>query len=178
MRYFIAILTIFCVLPFSAQAQTSISKEQTNQYYAACAAQTDPRFSKDTQKLFCACTAARYQQALTVEDVQIMGGQTQAARDAMNKMIVNVYAPCMQYPTRDYHYQTCISNPKVKILGNPQKVCECSANEVAQYIGENGQALFAEILKTSPNITDPMQAIYNSEKFQSYAQSKLLGCIR
>lgn len=178
MRYALWILLAFVVCLNPAHAATPISIEQANAYFEACKAQQDPRFSPKTQEIFCACTASKYMETLTVEDVVAMGEQNQNGRNATNKMIVQVYAPCMQYPTRDYHYQSCISDGKARILGNPQKVCACAADNVANHLEANGQKLFSDILRTNPNIVDPMQALYDDAQFQSYAKSKLMGCIR
>lgn len=178
MRFIALTMLIFCAFLTPAQAATPISVAQANAYFDACKAQPDPRFSAKTQEVFCACTASKYMETLTVEDVVAMGEQNQNGRNATNKMIIQVYAPCMQYPTRDYHYQSCISDGKVKILGNPQKVCGCAADHVANHLKTNGQGLFSNILRTNPNVVDPMQALYDDAQFQAFAKSKLMGCIR
>ena len=172
------ILTILgCLISFIPAHATAISKNQANSMYLKCKQNQDPRFSTKTQDLFCACTAAKTMESLSVEDTRQMAQQNQSGRNALNKMIIQVYAPCMQYPTRDYHYNACIKNPKTKILGNPQSLCSCSADKIALHLRDNGQSLFQNILNTNPNIMDPMQALYDDPKFQQFAKSKLLGCV-
>jgi hypothetical protein len=166
-----------------ASAQTMVSKEQANTYFASCvenSAKTETRFSPQSQKMFCACTAARLTQFFTVEDMQTMTSPTDPnARIALNKMIVNIYAPCMEEPTREYHYSSCISNPQVSALGgDPQRLCQCAADQIATHLATNGAQMFQDILNRNPTIVDPMQALYDDPKFQSFAQSKLMGCLR
>lgn len=112
-----------------------------------------------------------------MEDMQNTARQDSVGLAARNKMIINIYAPCIQYPAKEYHYQTCIKDPKTKMLGNPQKVCACASNNVAQNLQQNSQSMFREILRTNPNIADPMQALYSDPKFQKSVQNGLMRCI-
>lgn len=182
---FLTLFAIFMALSLStAQAQTAVTTEQANNYYTNCvtqAAQTEQRFSKQSQELFCACTSARLSQGVfSVEDMKAMTDTANPnARQSMNKMIVNVYAPCMDEPTREYHYNTCVTNPQVDRLGgNKETLCRCAADQVANHLRANGAKQFQDILSRDPNIVDPMQALYDDQGFQTFAQSRLLGCLR
>lgn len=185
MRFLTIVITFMALfIPFTAQAQTPITDEQANNYYANCVLQaekTEQRFSKQSQELFCACTAARLSQGVfSVEDMQIMTDTTNPnSRIALNKMIVNVYAPCMDEPTREYHYNTCVSNPQVDRLGgNKESLCRCAADKIADHLRINGARQFQDILSRNPAIVDPMQALYDDRGFQTFAQSQLLGCLQ
>lgn len=162
----------------TANAQTPVSKEIANNYFENCKSQSDPRFSAASQEMFCACTAAQMVQNFTIEDMQASGRQDEIGRAATNKLIVNVYAPCIQYPAREYHYNTCIQNPKTKILGgNVEGICGCTSGKVAGYLAQNAQSLFQEILANNPTIADPMQALYDDAGFQKTVQGQLMSCI-
>lgn len=176
MRYTLAFLATLMCFSLTAQA-TPVDRDTANKYYENCAAQSDPRFSEDTQKLFCACTAVKLMENYTIEDMQATARQDASARDATNKMITEVYAPCIRYPAKEYHFQTCATDPKTKLLGNPQKLCACSADRVAEHLQENAQNMLAAILRKNPNIMDPMQALYDDPSFQRVIQSKVTGCI-
>ena len=76
----------------------------------------------------------------------VMAQQDQAGRNATNKMIINVYAPCMGYPAKDHYYNNCITNPQTQSLTkNPQALCECMSSQVANYLEQNGSQVFREI---------------------------------
>lgn len=173
----LALLGLFLTTTAPAFA-TPISKDMANKYYESCAANTDPNFTKEVQELFCACTAAQLVDSFTVEDMQATSQQNQAGRNATNKLITEIYSPCIQYPAKQYHYNSCIANPKTKMLGNAEKICNCSADLVASHLQKNAKSLFKDILRKNPNIGDPMQALYDDPKFQSFAQSKIMGCVR
>lgn len=181
MKY-VLLFAFMALIPFTAFA-TPVSKQQANTYFASCidnAARTEQRFSKDSQQMFCACTAARLTQFFSIEDMQTMTDTTNPnARIALNKMIVDVYAPCMEYPTKEYHLSQCLANPQVgRLGGNPQQLCQCAADGVAQHLKAHGSEMFQEVLTRNPNIEDPMQALYDDPKFRTFAQTKLLGCLK
>ncbi len=173
-----ALFLIFISLP--AFAQTPISKEAANNYFNQCVGgQSHGQLSPNAQNMLCACTAARMTQFLNVEDMQAMASQdTTIARPAFNKMMIDVYAPCMEMPTQEYHYNACISDPKTASYGDPQKICECMSWEVANYMKSNGQQVFRDILARNHMVTDPMAALTEDPSFQQFAQSKLLSCLK
>lgn len=157
---------------------TPITKDVANSYFQNCKAQPSQGMSDASQEFLCACTAAKMMESMSVEDVKAMSQQNQSGRNAMNNMLINVYAPCMSAPAKEFHYQACIENPQTKLLGrNPQALCGCMAEEVASYLTTNGPQIFREILSRDPNIVDPMSALMNDTKFQQYAQGKLMGCV-
>ncbi|MFA5592246.1 MAG: hypothetical protein WC989_02910 [Micavibrio sp.] len=177
---FLSLLLLSLTLSFSAQAQTPVSKETANSYFDNCAAQpAGESLSADSQNMLCACTAARLTQFFTVEDMQAMADPNRPeARLAVNKMLVEIYAPCMEAPTRDFHYNACITNPDTARYGDPQRICPCMADAVAGHMRNNGPAVFRDILTRNPTIVDPMAALVDDPGFKQFAQSKLLACVR
>lgn len=176
----LAFLTILiCIASVtSAQAQTKITKDGANAYYQNCLSQPSQGITDKSKEYLCACTAAKMMERMDVEDVKAMALQNEEGRKALNYMLVKVYAPCMNYPAKDHYYNNCMTNPQTKTLSkNPHGLCKCMSDEVAQYLGNEGPQIFEGILKRDPNITDPMIALTNDKQFQSFAQSKLLGCV-
>lgn len=178
MRLFGLVLILLFSVPALANA-TPITKDAANAYFENCKSQPKAEgLTAEGQKYMCACTAAQMMNKMSVEDVQAMSQQSQAGRNATNKMLINVYAPCINYPAKDHYYHTCMTNPKTKTLSrSPESLCGCMATQVAEYLKQNGEKVFREILAKDPNIVDPMTALTNDPKFTSYAQSKLLGCV-
>lgn len=182
---FIAVLTILMLVPFAANAQgfTPVPKEMANKYFNNCvqsSAQTEQRFSPQAQQMFCACTAARMTQFFSIQDMQTMTNTSDPnSRLAFNKILVNIYAPCMKEPMREYHYAQCIGNPQTAQLTNdPQKMCGCAAEQLGIQMEVYGSQMFEKILQRNPTIEDPMSAIYSDPEFQTLAQRKALGCLK
>lgn len=181
MRYtFLMILgCLIAFIPHDSQAQGSpITKDAANAYYENCKAQPAQGLSEKNREYLCACTAAKMMERMTVEDVQAMARQDENGRKAMNYMLVKVYAPCMNYPAKDHYYNTCMANPKTKSLSrDPNSLCNCMADKVANYLGANGSDVFEGILARNPNITDPMTALTEDHNFKVYAQKQLISCV-
>ncbi len=175
---FLTILFLFVAFaPIAAEAEP-VDKAQARAYYDNCLKNQSPNMSVDTQKLLCACTAVQMHKTMQVEDVRDMALQNEVGREATNKMIVSVYAPCMQHPAKELYYQNCISDPKTQTLTkNPQKTCECMSGNIAQYLSTRGVDIFQSILTRSPNITDPMAALAEDPQFEQYTRTQLMGCL-
>lgn len=157
---------------------TEISDETANAYYQNCLKGQTDNLSEQSKQTMCACTAAQMKTGFTMEDMQAMSKKDEAARIAFNKMIVNVYAPCIQYPAYDYYYGVCTSDPRTAgMTSNPQAMCGCLANKVSTYLGQNSQQVFAELLTRNPHMVDPMAALTNDPQFDQFAQSQLLTCV-
>jgi hypothetical protein len=181
MKYLIIFL--FLLAPFSSMAQvmTPVPNDVANKYFANCVAQPpSQQFTVQAQQTLCACTAARMTQFFSMEDMKAMtdAANPAAQRPAFNKMLVNIYAPCMEEPTREFHYNACISDPETKRYGDPAKICRCMADEVAAHMKVHGPTVFEELLSRNPNMTDPMSALADDPSFQTFAKSKLLACLK
>ncbi len=177
MKLFLGLIALM-TLSLPAMA-TEISDATANKYYQNCLQGQAPNVSETTKQTLCACTAAQMKTGFTMEDMQAMSKKDEAARLAVNKMIVNVYAPCIQYPAHDYYYNVCVTNPQTAGLSkNPQALCGCLAQKVSGYLSQNSQQIFRDILTRNPYITDPMGALTSDPQFDQFAQSQLLTCVK
>jgi hypothetical protein len=158
---------------------TPVPKDKANTYFESCAAQPPQGFSSaDSQRIFCACTAARMTQFYSMEDMQAAFSPDPAvARPAYNRMITEVYAPCMDTPAYEYYHKQCITNPDTAKYGNPQIVCKCLAEKVAAHLKYSGPQVFTELLQRNPNLQDPMAALTADPSFNKFAQDRLLSCV-
>lgn len=169
-------MTIF-LLSFSSalHAQTPITDEMREAFFQDCfRLDNNQEMSTNTQKALCQCTSHHMQDNLSVEDVQTMRGQDQAARDALNKMLLEVYAPCMEFPVRDLIYKRCMQND----IQSKKGICGCLAEKMSVYTAQTARATLGDILKTNPNITDPMDPIVNSASFERMEKQVALECIQ
>lgn len=179
MKIAAALLVVLIVAALPAKAQTRISNEMANTYFANCMKGEADNLTAQTKETMCACTAAQMMLGFSVEDMEAMSRRDEAARLALNKMIVNVYAPCIRYPAFDYYYGVCSADPRSLTLSkNPQAMCHCLANKVSNHLGANSQQIFADILARNPYITDPMAALTSDPAFDRFAQGQLLSCVQ
>jgi hypothetical protein len=169
-QFFICCACLLC-LSVSAQAQTVITQQQGQQYYQNCVKQPNQTMDGRTQHEFCTCTANFMMQNLTMEDLRAMNGQDQAARNALNKMVIGVYAPCMQFPIKDLIQKKCMTDVK------KQNVCQCLSNNMAAFTASEAQRLLGTVLAQNPNAFDPMSAIMDQPEFKARQQQISLQCL-
>jgi len=171
---------LLTLLAHPSQAQTPITKDAANAYYTNCKAQSDPRLRTETQEALCACTAAQMMQKMTVEDVHMMAGNNQAGRLALNKMLLEVYAPCMNFPVQDMIYDECMNDEKVDMAGlNMDKtiLCGCMGEKTGVWMATSGRALMSQILARTPNITDPIGPVMEDKTFRKQAYQNMMACM-
>ncbi len=159
-------------------AETPVTKEMANQYFKNCMAKEDPRITRQAQEELCACTSAKMTETLSVQDIQRMSGNDQAARNALNKMLVEVYGPCMAAPTRDLILNNCLQNKELANLTNDaEALCGCIAEETAVYLEENAPEIISREISRSPNLTDPNAVLMASKEVESKIKQKTLSCM-
>ena len=111
---------------------------------------------------------------MSVEELRASANQDQSGRDATNKIIINVYAPCMEFPVRDLVFQKCQKDA----FQAGQKICSCLANNMASYVRQRAAADLPAILAQNPNAFDPMNAIVTSPSYEQKEKRIALGCIQ
>ena len=171
---FFAVLTAALMFTAShAMAQTKITPAKTAQYIQSCLknSEADTTTSPTTKNIFCQCTGQFMQQNLTMEDLKAMGGKGQPQRNAMNKMVVGVYAPCMEFPVRDLIQKQCMDDVK------QPSVCQCLSKNMAAYTAKSAQTTLTTVLQKTPNAFDPMGAIIDSPEFQAQQKQITMQCL-
>lgn len=159
-------------IPISVNAQTAINDDMARNYYQNCIKKEDQRLTKGGQDIFCQCTAHQLKKHMYVEDMVILARQDGLARAALNKIMLAVYAPCMEFPVRDLLYTGCTANGQ----NVDPRICQCIADRMGEYTAITAQNTLRDILKANPNITDPMAPIINSTAFKNREQSVVLTC--
>lgn len=168
------IALFFAVLFVSAatNAQTLVPKDTANQYFANCLKTSTAGLSAEGQKALCACTAARMTQFFTMEDMNAMMASDPAiARPAYNRMMVDVYAPCMGVPARERYYARCD-----KTSGIQQQICTCTADKIAMHLQNNGSQIFSNILAINATIEDPWAALENDPAYNNFIDTAGQSC--
>lgn len=177
---FLALLTLvflgfFLAAPARAEA---VSKDFADAYYQNCMGKPNPILSDKTKDMLCTCTAARMMKSLTREEMQTMTQDDEAGRLALNKMLIEVYTPCMEFPIRDLVYDNCVKNKSnVPNFKNFEGLCGCMASETAEYVAKEGPQTIRNALKENPFISDPMGPLMTSPEFQKASQDFTMSCM-
>ena len=176
-------VTVLTLLTFSvvnhAEAQTPVSAQTANQYYYNCKANQDPRMSAASQDAMCACNAAMMQRNFTMEDMQLMLEDSYESRQALNAMLLNVYAPCINFPLHDLLFDNCMSDRKVQRMRSTlpvEKFCGCVAENTSEWMANEGRNIMVDVIEQNPNIYDPIEPIMNHKDFLAEAMRNRTVC--
>lgn len=159
---------------------TAITKDVANAYYQNCTAAQDPHMTQESQSALCACTAAKMQATMSVEDIQTMGRNDEQGRAMLNHMLTEVYGPCMQYPVQDLVSAQCMKDPKIDMMNlktDRGQLCGCMAENTGQWFSTKGKDLIARLLLANPNMTDPVNPVMDSADFKRASYDSLVSCL-
>lgn len=181
MKFFVQVLLGAFVFAMSgwALAQTPITKDVAAKYYKNCKAKPPGIMSGETQDMLCSCTAGKLMENLSIEDMRTMTEETQEGRNMLNKMLIEVYAPCMEFPVKDLILDQCLKDPQLRTMSkNLDGLCGCVASGTAEYIATNGPDVLRQVLAKTPNITDPLGPMMESDAFQKEVQGRTMKCLQ
>lgn len=160
------------------QPQNNESTTFANQYYKNCLAGENEVLKGDNLQMMCACTAAKISENMNAEDLQAMGKDTPEGLAARNKMVLEVYAPCMEFPAESLMQHRCVNTPALHgKTTDLEALCSCVAKSVAGYIARHGPAVMESALQENPENLDPMSALVNSPEFDRQSRAGFLKCL-
>ncbi len=165
-------------ITFPAVAQTPVSDEMARAYYDSCMGQRDQRMSSEAQDSLCTCTAKKMQETMSVEDIRTMGQNDQVGRDMLNKMLIDVYAPCMAEPLAEILEDQCLlgDDKKIKHM-HKANLCACMAEKTGAWFATGGRNAMAEVLAANPNINDPIGPVMDSPLFKEQTMTNITACM-
>jgi hypothetical protein len=159
---------------------TPLSDEKTKEFYSQCVSKPAPPMTAESQAALCACTAEKMQQTMTVEDQKVLAQNDQEGRNMLNRMLLNVYAPCMNIPVKDMLEKQCLQDMQAKPAPpgtNIADICRCMASKTGLWLSTNGRELMSQVLAANPNITDPMGPVMEDASFKSASTQNLTSCL-
>lgn len=177
MKLRLALIALLLAVMFSAQtatAATPLTGAQTERYLVSCVSQPSRTMDSTTLKSFCECTALQMQKNMTMEDLIAQGGNDQAARNALNKTLTQVYAPCIQFPVQALVMKRCLADATI----TKKSACSCAAKEMANYTAREAVTKLPGILASNPNVTDPTEAFMGTKEFEATQEQIADSCGR
>lgn len=177
MRCFVILLAI--LFSNTALAATPVSQQTANAYYQSCISRADERMSLSAQEGLCSCAAARMVTTMTLEDLVQMKPESGPGRAAYNKMLAEVYGPCMQFPIEDELHNECMRDSKIKqfALRDQGALCHCMAKKTGALMPDQAPGLMRNIIKHNPGISDPFKALLNNQTLREQAYNNIYSCL-
>ncbi len=170
--------------PQAAQTEKESIESFAKRYNENCLKKKNEILKGDDLRMLCACTASKLQEKMTVEEVETMTTDTPEGQVQRNRMVTDVYAPCMEYPSRALLMNQCNSyQDKLKQTQggqaiNGEAICGCLAQNMAAYVAVNAQPILAQKLAANPSDMDPLGAFLNSPEYQAQVNATFTGCIQ
>jgi hypothetical protein len=164
------------VAPPVANTATALTAQQAATMYQSCLAQGAPaELTPQTKDIFCQCTATYTQKAITVEEMAAAttAGNPNAAA-IQQKIILEVYAPCMEFPVRDLITAECVKTPA--LAANPQ-ICPCLAKNMSAYTAQTAQANLGKLMASGRPVGDVMNGLMETPEFKAAQQDIAMKCM-
>lgn len=154
-------------------------QEYANRYYKNCLAQQNDVLKGENLELLCACTAAKFTENMTMEQINAIDSGSQEGIYQRNRILMFVYAPCIEYPTRALILDQCLNDTKNQYtMKNQGKTCTCLADGVAGDLKEQAPEVIKNALALNPKDLDPLALLMNSSAFESRFRSHSLRCLQ
>ena len=160
------------------QTQAPYQRNFANRFYDNCLKRANAVLQGENLQLMCACTSAQITKGMTNADLASLEDSGPAGLAARNKMMLNIYAPCMEFPAKALMDYRCINTPELKgKVRNVSALCSCVSEYIAKYMAQNAPSVMANAIRTNPGTLDPMAALVDSPEFEQQSQSYLLSCL-
>lgn len=167
-----------------AMATPMVDEATAQRYYQNCLAQKsgDSALQERSQEQLCNCTAHKLTQVMSIEQMQTMITNTPEGAAQRDRMIAEIYVPCMQYPVQDLVYANCASEPLLRnSLKNHHDVCACLAEGMGSYVAKNSPSMMHDIItKTSGalDIRTALNGMIESPEFGNASKEQIRLCIQ
>ena len=176
--------TIEKAAPPAASAPEETIESFSRRYNENCLKKQNDVLKGDDLRMLCACTSSKLQEKMTVGEIRQMATDTPEGQVQRNRMVIDVYAPCMEYPSRALLMSRCADyktslekTPQGQAL-NGEAICSCLAQNMAAYVAVNAQAILTKKLAVSPSDMDPLGAFLNSPEYQAQVNSTFASCVQ
>ena len=175
MKKFLLITTIIftATIPaLSYAAGTPITDDIAKKYFDNCVsgAQKEGTMTPATQQRYCACTALNMKQNMSQEDLAALSAQGDVARAALNKVLLNVNGPCMEYSTHDLINKKCMTDVK------DPAICSCLSTKMGNYIKQVSGQMMPKLLAANPNAYDLVTPIMESPEVENTQKQIAMQC--
>lgn len=158
------------------QAPDADINDLANRYYQNCLMVERGPMRGQTLEMLCACTSAHISKKLTAQEMQEVFEDGPRSTAITQKIIGEIYVPCMELPVQDLVRESCLQNPQVtQAIPDPQGACTCLAEKSAAYVTSKGQ----EVISKNPD-QDPqalLQNLMQSTEFHQQSQAFVMDCV-
>ena len=181
MRIGLVVIALFIMLMPGMASAKPVTQKIANTYYDVCMSHDDPRMDAESQMNLCSCAAARMMSFLSLEDMAHMSADVKntAGRAIYDKMLVNVYGPCLKLPVQKALAEQCVADRKIKqfMLRDTTGMCECMAARTGDYMDHDSDNILGTIVEQDPKVTDLFPRMMTSSRIRGAAENFIYTCM-
>ncbi|MEM7650782.1 MAG: hypothetical protein AAF204_01710 [Pseudomonadota bacterium] len=149
-----------------------------NRYFDNCMKQQHPNLQGEQKELLCGCTAANIPGNMTVQNMRDMQQNTPEGATQRGRMLLFVYTPCIEYPTKALIYDRCVNDPQVRGgLKRYTQVCDCLSDGMAGFMKERAPKTVENALALNINDIDPLRVLMESKAFEEQSRYHMKNCV-
>lgn len=178
---FFVIAVLMLLMPVTASADQPVTQKIANTYYDVCMSHEDSRMDSESQMNLCSCASARLMKELTLEDMAHMSPdvKNETGRAIYNKMLVNVYGPCLKLAVQKGLAEQCVADRRIKqfMLRDTTGMCECMAARTGDYMDSDSDNILVEIIHNDPKVTDLYPRMMTSSRIRGAAENFVFSCM-
>ena len=133
----------------------------------------------ENKQLMCGCTSAKIPDIMTLEQMKAMANDTPEGLEQRNRMMVLVYTPCIEYPTRAMVLYRCLPDPKLQaVVGDTGPICNCLADNMAMFMRVRAPRTIESALRHNQKDLDPLRLLMESKGYETAETQTLNGCLK
>ena len=160
------------------QPEPKTINDFSNAFYRNCLKQQHPLLKEDGLKMMCACTAAQIPATMSVENMRAMQNNDAEGKLQRSRMIMFVYTPCIEYPTKALILDQCLGNEEIRsTMKNHQKVCECLGENMGKFMREEAPKYVQKALRRNPDNLDPLGMMLQSPLYDERSRHFMQRCV-
>ena len=165
--------------PIEGTIEATDNKAFANEYYKNCMAQDHAVLKGNDKEMLCSCTSAQLTEHFTQEQMQTSMEDSEDGAFQRARLALNVYTPCIEYPTNALVTDNCLSNPQVQAgIPNYQAVCGCVGDKMGAFMKIKAPAYMRSALAENPEDLDPLRVLLESDLYNDNTQGFLNACIK
>lgn len=163
------------------QKSGSLINEISEEYYKNCIKDKHPILTDLAAESMCLCTSAGLVEKMSLAEIQFMEEKDSTrGKKARQRMLDDVYAPCMEYPVRDTVYERCMEDIDFRKRAGKDAdgICSCAADTIEAYTARDSKKFLAEIMEKNPETKNPMGDFLESDLFMGLNMKWIVHCAR
>lgn len=160
--------------------ENMMTKEMASALFQQCRSFYPRRFTPSALDRYCDCAIPSTQLALTGQEyAELQEPRNRVIGNTVfQKYIAYVVAPCMDLPTQDIEYMSCVLDRHADSrVGNFPRYCQCVAKDMQKHVAEYGDVEILITMQTNRNIIDPFEALWMNDRYIQSVRNARDSCL-